>query len=235
MPRNRTPKWKVPVFFAGFLLLLYFIGNITGIFQFYTVPTQSNEPSIKENSSVITSIFKKPTRNDFIVYVGENITKNGIGEEYAVHRLCALPGDTVEIKDGTLFVNGNNADAKLQLKHHYRLPSAAYNDLKNHGNNLFSNADADAEIIEDSIDTFLPDNIAIDENHTGRRLIIPVNFVDDAIKQHFNKQWNQDQFGPIVVPANSYFVLGDNRNASADSRYIGFVPIKNWRRTVLNH
>lgn len=100
-----------------------------------------------------------------------------------VKRLLGLPGDTLEMREGALWVNGRALDEP------YVRPGT------------------------------VPDD-ASPEFAWQREYL--VRNVDPSTYRPTRETW-----GPIVVPEGHYFMLGDNRDDSYDSRYWG--PLATWR------
>jgi signal peptidase I len=65
------------------------------------------------------------------------------------------------------------------------------------------------------------------------KIYINGKLLDDTWGHFIKDHFGSDTFGPVVVPKDSLFVLGDNRDNSQDSRHWGFVNIEKVRGKAL--
>ncbi|MBI4372975.1 MAG: signal peptidase I [Candidatus Omnitrophica bacterium] len=84
----------------------------------YKIPTGSMRMTLLEGDRIfvdkITYRFRPPKRGEIIVFKYPLDSKKDF-----VKRLIAFSGEEVEIRDGSIFVNGNRLDEPAQISSHY--------------------------------------------------------------------------------------------------------------------
>ncbi len=142
---------EIAIVMVAAFVLVYFFGLRT------TVIGQSMTPTLNAGDEILIDrfIYKlvDPEANDFIVFQPNGNEKS----HYYVKRVIAVPGDTVQIIDGVVYVNG--------------------------------------EAFEEEVDVALIEDAGLAEEE-------------------------------ITLDTDEYFVLGDNRNNSEDSRYANIGVVK---------
>jgi len=71
---------------------------------------------------------------------------------------------------------------------------------------------------------------ALDEPYVVHKGPLSIRMDDPYISPEEKLIFN---YGPVTVPADCFFAMGDNRDFSSDSRFWGFVPYDNLRGTPL--
>jgi signal peptidase I len=217
-------KYQIILLIAfGALITLWTVGRVTNAFQYMKTPTSSNKPTFKPGAHFFISNLITPKRLDFICYETNNPETGG--HEVWMHRLCGMPGDTLLIKDGDLFINGKNQDLSLNLNKEYIVHFKLVADMDFEEDEAIRLSDDSLLVTLETINH--KDLIKQAKKYLGREDAEP------AIQKIYHQPWTANNFGPYVVPADAYFVMGDNRNRSQDSRYLGPVKMNKIVATVI--
>lgn len=216
-PRPRYSKWFGVL---GILMLSLFpVAIVTRVFFFepYTMPSGSMLPTLPQHDYFVVqkwgyghySLTDAPLvrvritaplhRGDIIVFDSPEDPQSTFAK-----RLIALPGDRLVYRDDkTLLINGH--EVLQQSQGDYAMPSRGA-------------SESHYSRFRESLDGKTYSILLIKESSWL--------YQQDAPLSHGGCIYSKHALN-CTVPQGQYFVMGDNRDNSRDSRYFGFVPAEN--------
>lgn len=194
-----------PVLFIVFMVRSF-------AYEPFRIPSASMMPTLLRGDFILVEKFKYGIRNPFTnsIWIENEKPKKGdvIVFKYPnepsidyIKRVVGEPGDRIIVSKGQLYIQEKGSEEIKMIT-----------------------SDIEAEQIYSSFNYNYPSEYGIisDENLLGyHHKIMHDNTVRPS--ELFYVQDGHD-YGEWVVPENSYFAMGDNREHSRDSRYWGFVP-----------
>ncbi|MBC7772146.1 MAG: signal peptidase I [Pyrinomonadaceae bacterium] len=180
----------------------------SAVADWYDVPTGSMNPTIIEGDRVFVNKLAydlkvpftrirlaqwgDPTRGDIVIFPSPTDGTR------LIKRIVGVPGDTIEMFDNLLIVNGIPAEqSELEQSTIDQMPAERRGGHTYASESLPMNAGAVS-----GMSSVAPRPHPLMLTPAARSL---------------------RSFGPVVLPAGQFFAMGDNRDNSNDSRFIGFI------------
>ncbi len=194
------------------------------IFEPFRIPSDSMMPTLEDGDFIVVNKYdyglRLPVLNKKFVHIGEPHRGDVVVFRFPpdpgvnfIKRLVGLPGDHVRVVSDQLIVNGQ--PVPLRLLHRY-------------DDGCYHNFRLDGEILNhkqhEVLSCLTSEEIVVPPTASCRRKM-DRNY--ECVEPEVPGEHDHGDSAEVVVPPGHYFMVGDNRDNSYDSRYWGFVPEQN--------
>jgi len=182
--------------FKLILLISLVVGSCS---QTYNVTTDSMSNTFNAGQ-VIKMKNKASINREDIVFFRKDYN-SGQGKETWLFRVVAFSGDTVEIKDGNLIVNDNIIELPENARLLYSITASLPLDVKNFRENTVMQMTDNKYIAYLTMDEYTKISKWPNVTTVSRMISSSGKHAEGIVRNDFNDNWNEDQFGPLTIPS----------------------------------